>query len=118
MKWIKKNYRTVLLWLILIAVAPVFAEILFIANIVGVEVAFAFLLLLLKDMKQNTIYFIHRLKSFMKEAVNILQNHPIFQINVYFAHSALSVLMLAFTGSLAFSILIWYPAILGSYFIV
>ena len=62
--------------------------------------------------------FIHRLKSFMKEAVNILQNHPIFQINVYFAHSALSVLMLAFTGSLAFSILIWYPAILGSYFIV
>ena len=45
------------MWLILIAVAPIFAEILFIANIVGVEVAFAFLLLILKDMKQNAIYF-------------------------------------------------------------
>ena len=112
MKWIKKNYRLVLLWLVLIAVAPVFAEILFIANIVGVEVAFAFLLLLLKDIKLNTLVWISEVKGSTSVSLKILRSHPIFQPKIYLVHASASFLVLLFSGALAYSLMMWYPMVL------
>ena len=111
-KWVKKNYRTILLWLVLIAVAPVFAEILFIANIVGVEVAFTFLLLLLKDIKLNILVWIDEIKRSTSASLKILQSHAIFQLRTYLVHASASILILLFSGALAYSVMVWYPMVL------
>ena len=111
-KWIKKNYRTILLCLALIAVAPIFSEILFIANIVGVEVAFAFLLLLLKDIKLNILVWVGEIKSFTSTSLKILSNHPVFQPRIYLVHVSASFLVLFFSGVLAYSVVVWYPVVL------
>ena len=112
MKWIKNNYKTVLLWLILLAVAPLFVEILFIANIVGAEVAFLFLLLVIKDIYENYQYRALRIKQFLFAVVQIIQNHPICQTNIYLFHVMASVVVLFFSGSMVYSVLVWYPIVL------
>jgi hypothetical protein len=112
MKWMKKNYKTVLLWLIILAVAPLFVEILFIANIVGAEIAFGFLLLLIKDIYENWQYRVQRIKEFLSVVSQIIQNQPMFQINIYLFHVTASVVVLFFSGSMVYSILVWYPIVL------
>ena len=112
MKWLKDNYKTVLLWLILLAVAPLFVEILFIANIVGVEVAFGFLLLVIKDIYDNYQYRALRIKQFLSAVVQIIQNHPICQTNIYMFHVTASVFVLLISGSMVYSVLVWYPIVM------
>ena len=112
--WIKSHYRTILLWSILLAFTPLFVEILFVANIVGVEVAFAFLLLIIKDIYARFRYRVQQAKEFLAGSYQIILNHPICQTNIYLFHSTLSVAVLFFSGSLAFSVLIWYPIILSA----
>ena len=113
MKWIKDNYRIILLWLILLAVAPLFVEILFIANMMGVEVAFGFLLLVLKDLYDHWQYRVQRIKDFLSASVQIIQYHPMFQITIYCFHVTVSVLVLFVSGSMACSVLVWYPIVLS-----
>lgn len=112
MKWIKNNYKTVLIWLILLAVAPLFLEILFVANILGAEVAFGFLLLVIKDIYENWQYWVLRIKQFLSADVQLIQNHPICQTNIYLFHAAASVVVLFFSGPMVYSVIVWYPIVL------
>ena len=113
MKWIKDNYRIILLWVILLAVAPLFIEILFIANIMGAEVAFGFLLLVIRDIYDSWRYRIQRVKEFVIAACQIVQNHPVCQVNIYLFHVTVSVTVLFFSGSMVYSVLVWYPIVLS-----
>ncbi|MGH1541913.1 MAG: hypothetical protein ACRBHB_15915 [Arenicella sp.] len=113
MKWIKENYRILLLWLVLLAIAPLFVEILFIANIMGAEAAFGFLLLVIKDVYENWQYRVQRIKEFLTTVVQIIQNHPVCQANIYLFHVTLSIAVLFFSGSMIYSTLIWYPIALS-----
>ena len=112
-RWIKNHYKSILLWLVLIAIAPVFMEVLFFANIMGAEVAFGFFLLLIKDIYQNWRYRVQQLRSSLICAFKIIQNHPMCQLNIYFFHVSLSFIALFFCGSIAYSILIWYPIVMS-----
>ena len=113
MKWIKDNYKIILFWLILLAVAPLFIEILFIANLMGAEAAFGFLLLVIRDIYDSWRYRIQRVKEFAIAAYQIIQDHPICQINIYLFHVTVSVTVLFFSGSMAYSVLVWYPIVLS-----
>ena len=112
MKWIKKHYKTILIWLVLLAVAPLMLEILFIANMMGAEVAFGFLLLFIKQIYENWQAHLHQAKALLKAAYQIIQAHPICQTNIYIFHVCLSMAVLFFSGSMAYSVLVWYPVTL------
>jgi len=113
MKWIKNHYKAILLWLVLIAIAPVFMEVLFFANIMGAEVAFGFFLLLVKDIYQNWQYRAQQIRESLVCVFKIIQNHPMCQLNIYCCHVSLSFIALFFFGSIAYSILIWYPIVMS-----
>jgi hypothetical protein len=112
MKWMKKHYKTVLLWLLILAVAPLFVEILFVANIVGAELAVGFLLLVIKNIYENWQYRAQRIKGYLSDVNQIIHNQPIWQINIYIFHVTASVVVLFFSGSMVYSVLVWYPVVL------
>lgn len=115
-KWIKGNYKTILLWCLIIALAPFFIEAIFLANLFGAEVTIGFLALLFNGYKSSINYKIQRFKEISKETANavsyIIAHHPAFQTNFYLMHSTLSLLSLLFLGSLTYAILVWYPILL------
>lgn len=113
MNWIKDNYKTILLWLALLAIAPLFIEVLFIANIMGAEVAFGLLLLFVKQIYENWQYRAQQLKGFLAAACQIVQSHPMCQTNIYLLHITASAVVLFFGGSIAYSILVWYPIVVS-----
>lgn len=112
MKWIQKHYKTILIWLLLIAVTPLFVEILYIANMVGAEVALAFLLIVVKDIYEQARYRLQQIKEFLVQSIKFIRYHPVCQANIYLAHSLAYLVALFFTGSMALSIIVWYPIVL------
>lgn len=114
--WIKENYKTILWWCLIIALAPFFIEAIFLANLFGAEVTIGFLALLFNGYRSSINYKIQRFKEISKETANaisyIIAHHPAFQTNVYLMHSTLSLLSLLFFGSLSYAIFVWYPILI------
>lgn len=114
MNWLKQNRKAIFYWCIILAIAPLFVEIILIAQIMGAETAVAFLLLLLRELRLNWQVRLYQINQLFASCIKIIQNHPICQANVYFCHVTGSVVALVVTGSLTYSVLVWYPvAIIG-----
>ncbi|MGI9278262.1 MAG: hypothetical protein ACR2PX_01335 [Endozoicomonas sp.] len=114
MDWIKKNYKKVLLWCLVLSIAPFFIEIVFIADVLGAEVAIGFLILLLKDFYHTFWIRVQQYKAILKSIVRLIELHPVSQTHVYVFHTTASVVFLLVTGSMLYSMAVWYPiALLG-----
>lgn len=113
MQWLKSNYKKILLWVLLLAIAPLFIELIFIANIVGVEVALTFFVLVVKDIYDQWHYRSLEAKLFVKSAFGILRNHPMFSAPIFSLHATASALAFLVFGSLMYSAMVWYPLVVG-----
>lgn len=69
---IKENYKKILLWCFIIALAPFFIEAIFLANLFGAEVTIGFLALLFNGYKSSINYKIQRYKDIAKEITNAI----------------------------------------------
>ena len=112
MNWIKKNRKAIFYWCLVLAVAPVFFEIVFFAQIMGAEVAVGFLLLLFRELKMNWQLRVYQANQFCQSCFKILQNHPICHTKIYLFHVTTSIGAFAITGVLAYTVLVWYPIVI------
>ena len=112
-KWLVKNRKTIFYWAIILCIAPVFIEVIFLADLMGAEVTVGFLALLYKEYKAIFLFKLGRFREEVSLIIKLFLKHPAFEPRIYFFHSVMSVFALVVFGSVTYSILIWYPVILG-----
>ena len=113
MNWLKKNKNAIMCWVVILAVAPFFMEVLFFANIVGAEATVGFLILLFNEYKTNYELRKYQITQFCTSLMQVIQNHPIGQANTFCIIAISSFIAIVFTGSMTYTILVWYPIILS-----
>jgi hypothetical protein len=110
----KDKWKMIGLVVLLLVLAPFLPEILLMADIVGLELAIAFLFYYLRSYWYLVLHFFRRLKTELVEVYWILVRCYLFRPKVYYSHVSVSLLILLVTGSTVVSMLIWAPAVLMS----
>lgn len=97
--------------LILLMIAPFAIEIVFLADMVGVEFAILFAVFYLKDIVNRLIEKWLELKESLKGFIRLLTELYVFRPRIYFSHLAASTTLLLLTSSVFFACLIWLPPV-------
>ncbi|BFM10538.1 hypothetical protein R50072_06910 [Simiduia litorea] len=108
----KRFWKKVLLWSLLLCVAPFAVEIVFLADVVGIEMALAFCAYFLKD---TLLIWQTRLRSFrsgVSAGFACIALHAIGQPSCFVQHWLLSAAYFVLSGSLIWAILVWYPIVM------
>ena len=89
-------------------------ELIFVAEILGSEVAVMFLLLYLKDQWYQLVARWENFKLRVTSIITIVSMHAVSNPRVFYVHASVSVFVFALTGSLFYLAAVWYPvAMLG-----
>ena len=107
--WLKK---TLMLLAILVA-APFAGYLLLFIEVVGLEVAFACLLILLKPFLTWFRLQMDEIKATFRAIAHNLHKHPLANAAVYFSHAAGSTALFALTGVLCLSAAAWLPLVIA-----
>ncbi len=103
--WLKK---TLMLLAILVA-TPFAGYLLLFVEIVGLEVAFTCLLILINPFLTWLQIHIDNIKATFRAISNNLHKHIVTSPQVYFSHAASSTAFFAVTGVLCMSVAVWLP---------
>ncbi|MEP5765680.1 MAG: hypothetical protein ABJ308_13885 [Halieaceae bacterium] len=112
LKFVKENRRELLFWCVVILLAPVAIELIFIANMMGAEVAILFFAVFMKDRWILLLNRWDRLKEYVASTLAIISCHAVSNPRHFYLHAATSVALFAVTGSLSYATAIWYPVML------
>lgn len=111
----KKFWIKVGCWLIVLALIPVAAELIFLADIVGVEAALTFFLLYVKDIRDRVVMYIEATVYTYRYIVKNCIQHSFFGFYPGVAHSMASFLLLVISGSIFIATSVWFSyVIMGS----
>ena len=112
LKFDKKKLRGLLFLVILVAIAPIAIELVFVSQILGAEVAVLFFLAFLKDQWQIIEARWERFKEEMFSTLAIISAHAISSPKVFYVHASVSIILFAVTGSIFYLCAVWYPVVL------
>lgn len=105
-------WNRVLLWLLLLSIAPFAIEILFLADIVGIELAMAFFAYYLKDMGLIWQARMQTFRAGVGAGFRCITSHAIGQPRFLLQHCAMSLTYFVLSGSLIWALLVWYPIVM------
>lgn len=105
----KEKLRSLLFLAILIVIAPFALELVFVAEVLGSEVAVLFLLLFLKEQWRQIEARLDLLGRKGSALLHIVSAHAVASPRVFYVHAAASVVLLTTTGSLFYVTALWYP---------
>lgn len=125
MQWLQRTWRTarqyavepdrrrvVLLWLLLLSLAPFAIEIILLADLIGIELAMAFLAYYVKAVLAEWQAAWRRFRCNVRQSFLWLSHHSVGQLKTWLLHSSCSLLVLVFTGSALWAMLLWYPVVI------
>ena len=108
-----EKLRSLFFIAILLLVAPVAIELIFVAQIVGAEVAVLFFLGFLKHQWQVFEAKLECVKVWLGSVLAITSVHAISNPKIFYAHAMISVGVFAVTGSMFYVTAIWYPVVVA-----
>lgn len=103
--WLKKT----LMFLAILVAAPFAGYLLLFIEVVGLEVAFTCLLILLNPFLTWLRLQMDDIKATFRAIANNLHKHKVAHPAIYFSHAASSTAFFALTGVLAVSAVVWLP---------
>lgn len=106
--FLRKQFKRILFWAIVLAIAPFFVEIVLVANLMGAEFALFFAAFYYKEIARLLSRKWLEFREEFVVSINILSDtlpdRPVFLAS----HSIGSFVLLGATGSLVFVFLSWY----------
>ncbi len=110
----KSTLKQIGFLLVLLALAPFAIEFLVLADFVGLEFAFSFMLLYFKTLYEDMVYRWWRLKTRFENGFDSIIQLCMFQPRTYGLTATASCVVLVFTGTTLVACAIWLPAMLMS----
>lgn len=114
MKITKDHLKAAGYLIALLAIAPFALEFLLLAEFVGLEFAFTFMVFYFRNLYQELILKWWRFKQHLSETIDDLLQLLMFQPKTYGLSATASCVFILFTGSTLLACGIWLPAMLLS----
>lgn len=108
-KLTSEQKRAIFFWIVVILISPIAVEAIFLADLLGAELAIGFLWYYLKNM---VITWEARWISFkmdFRTTLQLISTHGAASPKFFATHYLLSCIILTVSGSLLYMIVIWYP---------
>ena len=107
----KEHWKNLGYLLILLALAPIAIEFLILAEFVGLEFAFTFMLVYFRNLFEELVIKWWRLKADIAAVFDNLLNLLMFQPRAAGISASVSCFIIIFTGSTLVACAIWLPAL-------
>ena len=114
----KKKLKVIFFWLIILSIAPVFIEVLLVAQLMGSEFALFFFAYYYKEILKVSKEKFHTIKNEIQQAFSILAKTPLGIADNINSHTVFSVAIFVVSGSFMYVLLAWYPLVIYSGLIV
>lgn len=111
-KLTQEQKRTIFFWIIVILISPFAVEAIFLADLLGAELAVGFLWFFLKDMLNTWEARWANYKLEFRTTLLMVSKHSAAAPQCFAAHYLISCIMLMITGSLFYVLVIWWPIII------
>lgn len=111
-KLTSEQKRALLFWIIVILISPIAVEAIFLADLLGAELAVGFLWFFVKDMLITWEARWANFKLEFSSSLLAMSKHNAASPKYFAIHYFFSFITLAVTGYLFYVLLIWYPIVI------
>lgn len=106
-----KKRRILLLWLLLLCIAPFAIEIVFLADLIGIELAMSFLFYYAKSLYFSVYQRWLDFRGLCSESLKAIANHSVSEPKIFCVNACYSAILFLVTGSSVWALLAWYPVV-------